>query len=312
MLVRVPLAAQGAVLGSFYYGYICLQVLSGWIASPTRLGGRVVLAAGVLVWSSATMCTPVAARHGLSTFILCRVVMGLAEGVATPSIHALLGEYVPVGVRSSAVARSTSGQYLGIVVAMLSSPLIDRDWPAVFYIFGGAGLVWTVVFLVCVAPQRRRTPTITVAAVVRHCDGVDSDGGAVMVELTSLAPRTPAPRSPNTRSGTGDSSYRVRGDDGDDDSVRLIGTPSMTATATAAVSPLVSVVDGCAPSASPVASPGDDSVAREVSTATAGASSTTPTLRMLLLSSPLWGLAITHFCQVRRRVTWPRLLLDGD
>src|SRR5712692_3357195 len=52
-------AAKGLVLSSFFWGYLWLQLLGGWMAD--RFGGKRVLAAGVALWSVATFLTPPAA-----------------------------------------------------------------------------------------------------------------------------------------------------------------------------------------------------------------------------------------------------------
>src|SRR5438552_768902 len=52
-------AARGLVLSSFFWGYIWLQMLGGWLAD--RYGGKRILMAGVAMWSLATALTPLAA-----------------------------------------------------------------------------------------------------------------------------------------------------------------------------------------------------------------------------------------------------------
>lgn len=49
----------GLVQSSFFYGYLLSQIPSGYITS--RLGGRIILPAGVTVWSAATAAVPVLA-----------------------------------------------------------------------------------------------------------------------------------------------------------------------------------------------------------------------------------------------------------
>ncbi len=73
------------------------QILGGLAAR--RYGGRVVLLTGVGLWSLFTLLTPVAAASGMAPLILCRVLMGLGEGVTMPSVHALIGEWLPPEVR---------------------------------------------------------------------------------------------------------------------------------------------------------------------------------------------------------------------
>ena len=54
---------QGAVLSSFYIGYLLMQISGGRLAD--RFGGKVILGAGVLIWSFFTILTPAAAVVGL-------------------------------------------------------------------------------------------------------------------------------------------------------------------------------------------------------------------------------------------------------
>ena len=54
------LLTRGLVLSSFAYGYICVQLPSGWIS--TRVPPVRLLLGAVLVWSVMTLLTPAAAR----------------------------------------------------------------------------------------------------------------------------------------------------------------------------------------------------------------------------------------------------------
>ncbi|MBT7450816.1 MAG: MFS transporter, partial [Rhodospirillaceae bacterium] len=61
------LRTQGFVLSSFFIGYLLLQVVGGSLAD--RFGGKLVLGAGVLLWSLFTILTPPAASLGLAVLI---------------------------------------------------------------------------------------------------------------------------------------------------------------------------------------------------------------------------------------------------
>lgn len=135
-----------------------------------------MLLTGVGLWSLFTLLTPLAAASGMTPLILCRVLMGLGEGVTMPSVHALIGEWLPPEVRhrsklpglyrvaerqrvqerTRSIAIATSGQFLGTITAMGSSPLAAVDWAAVFYFFGALGYVY---ILACVLfmPSERGT-----------------------------------------------------------------------------------------------------------------------------------------------------------
>lgn len=139
-------AARSLVLSSFFIGYMTTQVIGGVLSR--RYGGRIVLGVGVVVWSTFTMATPFAASQSFAALIACRICMGIGEGVAMPSIHQLLGVWVPAEWRSIATAFATSGQAVGTIAAMMSTPLAARSWQSLFLGFGALGLVWTATFAV--------------------------------------------------------------------------------------------------------------------------------------------------------------------
>ncbi len=74
MLMNIFLP-PGAVLGSFYYGYIVLQVPGGYLAlkfGGTRIFGLALFAASIL-----TLLTPLAARTSVYALIVLRVLEGI-------------------------------------------------------------------------------------------------------------------------------------------------------------------------------------------------------------------------------------------
>ena len=135
-------ATQGWVLSSFFVGYLGTQLLGGWLA--TRIGGRNLLAFGVLWWSAFTLITPLAAQLSFGALIAARIGMGLGEGVAFPAIYQLFGRWIPLRERARAAAVNGSGMPLGTIGATLGTPwLVEaHGWPSVFYVFGLLGLVW--------------------------------------------------------------------------------------------------------------------------------------------------------------------------
>lgn len=133
---------QGQVLSSFFYGYLATQVVGGLWAR--RIGGQRVLNLAVFVWSLFTALTPLATRSSFGALIACRILMGLGEGLALPAIHAMLGVWFPKSERTRAVTFTTSGQVIGTVLALASSPFVAQSWPSVFHAFGLAGFIWVL------------------------------------------------------------------------------------------------------------------------------------------------------------------------
>jgi ACS family sodium-dependent inorganic phosphate cotransporter len=153
-------ATRGTVLSAFFVGYFLTQVLGGRLAD--RYGGKVVLGAGVVLWSVFTMVTPLAALAGFSALFAARVGMGLGEGVTFPSIYSLFGRWLPQAERSRAVGVVFSAIPLGSVFALLATPLIviHYGWHWAFYSFGAIGVIWWVFWQLTVADHPNTHPNI--------------------------------------------------------------------------------------------------------------------------------------------------------
>jgi uncharacterized membrane protein YgcG len=162
----------GVALSSFFYGYAAMQIPSGWLS--TRFGGKRVLAVCVAVWSMFTIITPLAIRVSFGTLLAARIGMGLAEAASMPCVHSLIGAWFPPSEVSFAISFSTSGQAVGTIVALMSSPLVSWYWPSVFYFYGVWGIVWTVLFAIfCPAaptPQDCAASSYAVDLVDTLCD----------------------------------------------------------------------------------------------------------------------------------------------
>lgn len=133
---------QGRVLSSFFVGYLLLQIVGGRLAD--RFGGKIVLAAGVLLWSLFTILTPPAAYLGIGLLIATRIAMGMGEAVTFPSIYTIYSRWVPLRERSRAIGLTNSGIPLGTVFALVVTPIIvaSMGWEWAFYLFGAVGVVW--------------------------------------------------------------------------------------------------------------------------------------------------------------------------
>jgi MFS transporter, ACS family, solute carrier family 17 (sodium-dependent inorganic phosphate cotransporter), other len=154
---------KGYVLSSFFIGYMATQVAGGALAN--RFGGKIVLGVAVLWWSVFTILTPPAAAISLGFLIITRILMGIGEGMAFPSMYNLFGRWIPAAEKSRVVAVTFSGISLGTLSALvLTGPIIERfGWPSVFYIFGGLGIVWFFFWQRLVTNTPQTHPTISAA-----------------------------------------------------------------------------------------------------------------------------------------------------
>jgi ACS family sodium-dependent inorganic phosphate cotransporter len=154
-------STQGLVLSSFYIGYMLTQIAGGVLAD--RFGGRVVLGVGVLLWSIFTLLTPLAAGAGFGLLILCRIAMGMGEGVTFPSVYSLITRWMPPNEHAKAVAISQSGIPFGTIVALVATPYIASKWgwEWSFYGFGAIGFVWIVFWYWRTSATPAEHPTIS-------------------------------------------------------------------------------------------------------------------------------------------------------
>jgi len=174
---------QGRVLSAFFLGYLLLQIVGGRLAD--RFGGKIVLGAGVLLWSLFTILTPPAAWLGLSVLLLVRVAMGMGEAVTFPSIYSLYARWVPLTERSRAVGLANSGIPLGTVFALVVTPMIVSafGWQWAFYLFGAAGVIWFLFWhsLMTARPEEHPQVTPEELAEIEAGTGGGGDGASPSV-----------------------------------------------------------------------------------------------------------------------------------
>lgn len=151
----------GIIQSSFFWGYVLTQIPGGYLAD--RYGGKQVLAAGVIVWSAMTLLTPMAASTNLGVLLLSRALLGVGEGVAMPAMNNIISKWVPPQERSRSLSLTYSGMYLGSVVGLWLCPtfIVAFGWPSVFYIFGGIGFFWWVLWQTLAASEPNASTTIS-------------------------------------------------------------------------------------------------------------------------------------------------------
>lgn len=135
---------RGFILSSFACGYILTQLPGGLVA--TKLPPLKLLLVAVSCWSLATVLTPATADIGIHVAFACRVVLGAAEGFCLPAIFQLFASRVPEALRSRAFSFMLGAGSVGQLAALLLCPQL-KPWPAMFYLFGGAGLLWSALCL---------------------------------------------------------------------------------------------------------------------------------------------------------------------
>src|SRR6056300_1387245 len=151
---------KGQISSAVSYGYGAAILPIGLAVSV--ISSRSLMMVGVLLWSVATLGTPLMAELSNSGSILLpllsiRAIMGSAEAVVLPTMQRILANWVPPEKKATTLSIILSGFHLGTVSAYLVSPwVMDKmsgldgggtdieGWRGMFYIYGVAGLIWLV------------------------------------------------------------------------------------------------------------------------------------------------------------------------
>ena len=99
-----------------------------------------------------TLLTPILCYQGVYYLYAVRIIEGILGGLSFPSINAVYAKWSPPLERSRCSGFGISGCFTGTTIAMLMSGwlAVAFGWQSIFYVFGVAGAIWSVVWLVVV------------------------------------------------------------------------------------------------------------------------------------------------------------------
>ena len=132
----------GVLLSVFYYSYVAAMVPAGWLGE--RYGANRVLAAGLVIWSVATLLTGFAT--GFWSLLLLRLLLGVGESAGFPCASQLFAARLrlpQLDMANGVLGFSyLVGPAIGTVLGGLLMPIYG--WRAVFVGFGALSLlcVW--------------------------------------------------------------------------------------------------------------------------------------------------------------------------
>lgn len=154
-------AFAGVVQSSFLWGYLISPIAGG--ALVDYYGGKAVMGWGVTLWSFATFLTPWAAKKSLWALLAMRAMLGVAEGVALPSMNNMISKWFPQAERARAVGIAMAGFQLGSAIGLVLSPILMSNAGVFgpFVIFGLSGFLWVVVWLSATSSIPERSPQIS-------------------------------------------------------------------------------------------------------------------------------------------------------
>ncbi|KAL4708201.1 hypothetical protein ACJJTC_005343 [Scirpophaga incertulas] len=139
---------QSVILSSFFWGYVILQVPGGVVAA--RFGSKLLITGCIAINSAVSLLIPIAAYYGgWQAVCACRVLQGLSQGCLYPSMHNIIGKWIPLDEKSRLGTVIYSGAQLGTAIQLLASGFLAQywGWAAIFYVNGALGVLWTVIYV---------------------------------------------------------------------------------------------------------------------------------------------------------------------
>jgi len=136
----------GLLGSSFFFLFSISAIVVGFIVN--RVETRWVLLALAVVWALAQF--PMVGSIGLTTFIICRVILGAGEGPAfSVAAHAIY-KWFPDEKRTLPTAILSQGSAFGVVLAVpaLNWIIVHHTWHYAFLALGIVGLMWVAAWFV--------------------------------------------------------------------------------------------------------------------------------------------------------------------
>src|SRR5262245_54743879 len=120
---------------------------------------RLILAAGVILWSAMTALSGLA--WGFTSLFVFRLAVGVGEASCAPAANSLLGDLFPSQQRARAIAVFMLGLPLGLGLSYVISGLIAHSvgWRAALFVAGVPGLFLGVLALWLPEPPRGAAET---------------------------------------------------------------------------------------------------------------------------------------------------------
>jgi ACS family glucarate transporter-like MFS transporter len=147
--------AMGYLFSSFLWTYLLCLLPMGILVD--RFGAKKLNAAGIALWSAATMLTGGAWSY--ASLVATRLAMGVGEATTFPAGGRVVREWIPAGERGITNAVFLAGTQAGPAVgALLVAWIVSQiGWRGSFVVVGAIGFVWLIAWLIWFdAPERVR------------------------------------------------------------------------------------------------------------------------------------------------------------
>jgi MFS transporter, ACS family, hexuronate transporter len=153
-------ADLGLIFSSFFLGYALFNFIGGWAAD--RIGGRLVFALAMAVWS--LFCGLTAVAVGFASLFAIRVIFGIGEGPLSATINKMINNWFPHHEAASAIGIANCGTPLGGAIAgpIVGLLAVTLGWRVSFVAIGTLGFIWLVFWLMRTSERPHEHPNVSV------------------------------------------------------------------------------------------------------------------------------------------------------
>ncbi len=145
---------QGGLLATvFLVGYFLTSPIFGSLGD--RFARKGLIAAGVLVWSAATMLS--GAAGGLWSLLLARALVGVGEASYATLAPTIIDDVTPAHRKGRALAVFYIATPVGAALGYLVGGFVEKHWGwrSAFFVAGGPGIALALVCLLIAEPTRK-------------------------------------------------------------------------------------------------------------------------------------------------------------
>uniref|UniRef100_A0A914YUF2 Major facilitator superfamily (MFS) profile domain-containing protein n=1 Tax=Panagrolaimus superbus TaxID=310955 RepID=A0A914YUF2_9BILA len=166
---------QALIFTSFYAGGLAIVIPGSYLCD--RFGAKNVVLIGAVVNVIGTFLTPfVASTMHAYALVALRFIMGCGQGILVPCMNVLIAHWFPLAEKSTAIAISTTGNQVSVIVAMfLTAELCQINlfggWPLAFHSYGIIGLGFCIFWVVYVynSPSKAKNISTDEVLYIQEC-----------------------------------------------------------------------------------------------------------------------------------------------
>ncbi|WP_434115130.1 MFS transporter [Paraburkholderia caffeinilytica] len=137
-------ALMGLLFSVFSWSYVASQIPGGLFLD--RFGSKLTYFLSMTFWSLCTLAQGLV--HGIGALFVFRLGLGVSEAPCFPTNSRVVATWFPQSERAMATGTYTVGEYIGLA---FFSPFLFMlmgtfGWRSLFYVVGGVGLVFGVIW----------------------------------------------------------------------------------------------------------------------------------------------------------------------